>query len=80
MTGSFNVALAWNALNTVVLGIFLVITYREAAPSAPSAVRRAVPPAGRPARTAGTRGVPRPSRHPPTATSDPSTHLVGGPR
>ena len=30
VTGSFNVALAWNALNTVVLGIFLAVTYREA--------------------------------------------------
>jgi cellulose synthase (UDP-forming) len=30
VTGAFNVALAWNALNTIVLGSFLTITYREA--------------------------------------------------
>ena len=30
VTGSFNLALVWNVLNTVVLGIFLAITYREA--------------------------------------------------
>jgi cellulose synthase (UDP-forming) len=29
-TGVFTVALVWNGLNTLVLGVFLVITYREA--------------------------------------------------
>ena len=80
VTGSFNVALAWNALNTVVLGIFLAITYREA-----RTIRATRRTARRTARRQA-RQDRRDARRPPavaapaTATSDPSTHLVGGPR
>jgi cellulose synthase (UDP-forming) len=80
VTGSFNVALAWNALNTIVLGIFVTIAYREARTA------RARRKARRKARRAERReaGVSRKAR-PPVAepeapTPDPSTHLVGGPR
>lgn len=88
VTGSFNVALAWNALNTVVLGIFLAVTHREArtARAERRAVRRA---SRRAARRQSSRGrrrrstAPEPAAPEPAApepTSDTSTHLVGGPR
>jgi cellulose synthase (UDP-forming) len=87
VTGSFNVALAWNALNTVVLGIFLAITYREAREARANRrrVRRDARTARREARRAG-RGrrrthqpAPAPSTSAPSST-EPSTHLVGDPR
>jgi cellulose synthase (UDP-forming) len=76
VTGSFNVALAWNALNTIVLGIFVTITYREARTAR---ARRKARRAER--REAGVSRKARPPVAEPEApTPDPSTHLVGGPR
>ncbi len=76
VTGSFNVALVWNALNTVVLGIFLAITYGEARTARDT--RRT---ARRQARRAHRAARRRPAVPAPTApTSDPSPHLVGDPR
>jgi cellulose synthase (UDP-forming) len=71
------VALAWNALNTLVLGIFLSVTYREARVA--RAVRRTT---RRDARRQSRQD--RRRRHAATAPVDPSpapsTTLVGGPR
>lgn len=80
VTGSFNVALAWNALNTIVLGIFLSVTHGEA--RAARAVRRDMRCAGRRARRQSRRDRRRatPASHPFSPTSDSSTTLVGGPR
>ena len=72
---SFNVALAWNALNTLILGIFLTVTYREAR-TARAARRAARQEARRKARRARRRRTPAPV----DLSSDPSTTLVGGPR
>ncbi len=72
VTGTFNVALVWNALNTVVLGSFLTITYREAR-TARASRRRTRREARR-----GARRTSAPAPLPPT--SDPSTNLVGGTR
>ena len=75
VTGSFNVALAWNGLNTIVLGMFLTVTYREAR-TARTARRSARQEARRKARRAHRRRTPAPV----DISSDPSTTLVGGPR
>ncbi|KQV69590.1 glycosyl transferase family 2 [Nocardioides sp. Root122] len=83
VTGSFNVALAWNALNTIVLGIFLVITYREArtARATRRTARREERQERREARGRRRRTpVAAPAPASVARTSDPSTTLVGGPR
>jgi cellulose synthase (UDP-forming) len=77
VTGSFNVALAWNALNTIVLGIFLTVTYREAR-TARAARRTARRQARQGARRARRRRASGPA--PLDPSSAPSTNLVGGPR
>jgi cellulose synthase (UDP-forming) len=77
VTGSFNVALAWNALNTIVLGIFLTVTYREAR-TARAARRTACRQARQEARRARRRRASEPA--PLAPSSAPSTNLVGGPR
>lgn len=83
VTGSFNVALAWNALNTIVLGIFLSVTHREARTA--RAVRREMRRTGRRARRQSRRDRRRaaPASHsfsptPDSPTPDSSTNLVGG--
>ena len=65
VTGSFNVALAWNGLNTIVLGIFLTVTYREAR-TARAARRAARQEARRKARARRRRHAPHPSTSRPT--------------
>lgn len=77
VTGSFNVALAWNALNTIVLGIFLAITYSEAR-TARATRRTARREARQDARRARRRRTTAAS--PLDPSTDPTTNLVGGPR
>ena len=74
VTGSFNVALVWNALNTVVLGTFVTITYGEA-----RTARAARRDARRNARRQARQGTGRPESvgAPVAPTSHPSTHTVG---
>ncbi|WP_223164011.1 glycosyltransferase [Nocardioides mesophilus] len=70
VTGSFSLALVWNALNTVVLGIFLSVAWREAREIRAQArrVRR------------GKRRLAAAAPASPAPTSTTSTHLVGGSR
>lgn len=77
VTGSFNVALAWNALNTIVLGVFLTITYSEAR-TARATRRTARREARQDARRARRRRTSAAS--PLDPSTDPNTNLVGGPR
>lgn len=87
VTGSLNVALAWNALNTVVLGIFLTVTWREAR-EARTNRRRVRQDARRSRREARRRARSAPGRRrrgdavpaPAASTTSPPTHLVGDPR
>jgi cellulose synthase (UDP-forming) len=83
LTGSLNIALAWNALNTVVLGIFLTITWREAHEARINRrrARRQARQARRADRRArrGRRRAPAPAAVP-TATTHRSPDLVGEPR
>jgi cellulose synthase (UDP-forming) len=81
VTGSFNVALAWNALNTIVLGIFLSVTHGEARTARVErrTARRAARRQSRRARRRRTAAT-EPVTPTPTPTPDPSTTLVGGPR
>ncbi|WP_299931508.1 glycosyltransferase [uncultured Nocardioides sp.] len=79
VTGSFNVALAWNALNTLVLGIFLTVTYREARTA--RAVRRTTRrDARRQSRQARRRRHAATAAGPVDSSPTPTTTLVGGPR
>ncbi len=76
VTGSFNVALVWNALNTIVLGIFLTVAHREAR------VARAARVTARRQHRRDRRARKRQARVPAVTASspDPSTALVGDSR
>ncbi len=78
VTGELSLALVWNVLNTVVLGTFLSVAYREA-----RADRRRRRLERRHERLQARGGKRRTTRLPapaPAPTADPSTHLVGGAR